>query len=171
MDEHGKRRGLRQVPAVRTEMDSGNDDFPVPRGDDLLDLCSHLRERTRRTRSSCARNDAVAAAFLATRLHAQGEGRATGDTGLERRAARAVAFAESRRRREAATVRPAPRARSSLCSFGTRCATRRETPADRRDAAWRSSRSRRSARRGCSVQCAGSSGVPLDRPSPSPSTC
>ena len=51
-----------------------------------------LRPRVRR-------NDAVAAVFFASGLHAQREGRPTGDAGLERRAARAIAVPESRRRR------------------------------------------------------------------------
>ena len=149
-----------EIASVRTEVNSRNRDLAIAGRDGTVDVGDDSRERPRAARSAGLRNDAVAAAFLASGLHAQRQRRAASHT------RRAMPGRTVRRRRRRYPTDPR---RESPCRHCESRASRSAGRAARPDGAWRNTRSPRRARPGCGGRCAGSSAVRPDRRWRSPS--
>src|SRR5690242_16577090 len=88
-------RALAAIASVRTEVDAGDRNLLVASGDGTFDIANHILEQTGAADTSGFRDDAVAAVFVASSLHAQRERRSAGKAGDKRGAARAVAVDEA----------------------------------------------------------------------------
>ena len=82
-----KRRARYEIPAVGTEMNTGDRNFLESGGHRSCHSIDHTFNRNAAPASPRRRNDAVAAALLAARLNSQRERGSAGDTRLDRCAA------------------------------------------------------------------------------------
>ena len=112
-----------KVPPVGTQVHAGDGDLLVTGGHSATDVLQHVVKGLRPASAPRCRDDAVAAAFVASGLHAQRERRSTCHSRRERRRRTARHRRRSAPRSTGLVSARARRPASSLRVFGTTCAT------------------------------------------------